>query len=382
MAKVIHVISSSGLYGAERSLLGLIKSVTSYDHHVVCFDKQSGEHIPFVNALSAIDIPVMVLKDGYGAIRSNAKTIAKLVPVNQPPCVHAHGYKGTMTSSYVKSFAPETKILCTQHGFTNKSFKSRTFSRLETVLVKSRRVDHVICVSNAIRSFYLNKGISADKLTYVANAVNIPTGPAHSTTEDSREIDFLYLGRLSIEKGPDVLLNALAAAKAVGLKAQCSIAGNGPLMEELREQAERLGLLSNINFLGFVDDPADLLKRTRWLVMPSRTEGLPMSALEAMSYRTPLIASAVGELPAVIDGDTSGILVPPDDITALSNALLKAAKISPATWMNKSQSAFETVSEHYGLTRYGREIANIYDRVFAPKASPAHISEARLANTE
>ena len=240
--------------------------------------------------------------------------------------------------------------------------------------------DHVICASNLIHSFYVGKNFPANKLTYVANAVDMPDLSESAIGWDARDIDFLYLGRLSIEKGPDILLEAIAMAKSEGVSAKVSIAGDGPLMDALRTKASEYDLIEDVSFLGFVSDPASLLARAKWLVMPSRTEGLPMSALEAMSHQTPLIAAAVGELPVVIGDDQAGILVPSNDVSALSEALQIASQSNPENWLKKSQLAFETVSERYDLRRYGREIADIYDRVFASRASLTPQIEARRAS--
>ena len=377
MTKVIHVISSSGLYGAERSILGLIRSVKNYPHTVVCFDKPSGSHIPFVEALASAQIPVQVLPDGYGAFRENAKQIVEQAAPGNPLFLHAHGYKGTMTCGYVRKLAPQTRIICTQHGFTNKSLKTRAFTKFETRLIRSDRIDHVICASNAIRSFYLRKRVPAQKLSYVANSVEIP---GNAETDSVRDIDLLYLGRLSPEKGPDILLDALSDLNKSGTKIGLTIAGDGPLMDSLRAKTRDHGLEASVKFLGYVNDAPALLKRARWLVMPSRTEGLPMSALEAMSHRTPIIATRVGELPNVIEQDCGGLLVPPENASALSAALLAATTMSESDWQLKSLQAFETVSERFALGRYGREIAAIYDGVFAIEASSARQKEASLAS--
>ena len=169
MQNVIHVISSGGLYGAERSILGLIKSVNHYNHRVVCFEKSSGAQQTFVDALNDSGITVSVIPDGYADLRNNAKRIAKMGEPDTPLCLHAHGYKGTLTSSFVKATAKNTRVISTQHGFTNKSFKTRTFTKLETRLIRSKKIDHVVCVSSAIRQFYLDARVADKKLSYVSN---------------------------------------------------------------------------------------------------------------------------------------------------------------------------------------------------------------------
>jgi len=380
MQNVIHIISSGGLYGAERSILGLIKSVNRYSHRVVCFEKQSGAQQTFVDALNKAEITVTVIPDGYMDLRKNAKQIAKMADPNTPLCLHAHGYKGTLTSSFVKSIAKNTRVISTQHGFTNKSFKTRTFTRLETQLIKSTTINHVICVSSAIKDFYLNAKVAGTKLSYVSNSVEAPELSDAAFSDKNRDIDFLYLGRLSPEKGPDILIEALAALKEKNVNPRTVIAGDGPLMEDLKHRAETLGLSKSIEFSGFVTNPALLLARAKWLVMPSRTEGLPMSALEAMAIPTPLIATSVGELPSVLKNQKGGMLVPPENVLEFATAMGAALQKSTLEWSQTAKEAREKVEKDYALSRYGQEIAAIYDRVFASEASVTNRAEASLAD--
>jgi glycosyltransferase involved in cell wall biosynthesis len=133
----------------------------------------------------------------------------------------------------------------------------------------------------------------------------------------------LALASLVRRKGIDVLLDALARIADPGVVAW--IAGDGPDRAGLEAQASRLGLSSRVRFLGRREDSADLLAGCDLLALPSRREGLGVSALEAMAARRPVVASRVGGLAdAVVDGRT-GLLVAPDDPEALRLAIARLA---------------------------------------------------------
>lgn len=380
MGEVIHVISSGGLYGAERTILGLIQSVKSHNHRVYCFSKPDGSQQSFVDALESQGTPVAILPDGYGDLRKNARRLAAHAGPNETLNLHAHGYKGTMTCAYVKRLSANVRVVCTQHGFTNKSFKTRTFTKLETRLIKSRAVDHVLCASNKIRDFYINSGVSSSKLTYIANSVDIPDRDRLGLDPETRKIDLLYLGRFSPEKGPDILIEALSILKSRNVTCRTVMAGDGALLSDMRSSAAERALSGQIDFPGFVSEPLKLLQNAKWLVMPSRTEGLPMSALEAMSLGTPLIATTVGELPSLIGNNIGGKLVEPDDAQQLADVLEQALNTTTPRWKEIAIAAHETVATRYALDRYGREIADIYDRVFENSPPLNHKSEAYVAD--
>jgi glycosyltransferase involved in cell wall biosynthesis len=120
-----------------------------------------------------------------------------------------------------------------------------------------------------------------------------------------------FVGRLSPEKAPEVLLRALR-----GTATRILVAGEGPLREALAAEADP----EQVRFLGFLSDVRPVLAAADVLALPSRTEGLPMAVLEAMAAGLPVVASAVGSLPEVL-GEGAGLLVPPGDVPALRLAL-------------------------------------------------------------
>jgi len=127
------------------------------------------------------------------------------------------------------------------------------------------------------------------------------------------------LGRLEAVKDPVSLIEAVAAAGNARLRVV--LVGAGSLEQQLRERVDQLGLSSRASFLGFRQDGADCLMASDILAMPSLTEGLPIALLEALAAGLPIIASAVGGIPAALGTPPAGILTQPRDVAGLTEAL-------------------------------------------------------------
>lgn len=136
----------------------------------------------------------------------------------------------------------------------------------------------------------------------------------------------LYVGRLRIRKGVEVLLEALAGLRDDGLVLPLVVAGDGEHRAALERRTAELDLAALVRFLGrcSAEEVRGLLRQARVLVVPSIYEGMPLVVLEAMEAGLPIVASAVSGIPeVVVDGET-GWLVPPEDPRALAKALRAA----------------------------------------------------------
>jgi glycosyltransferase involved in cell wall biosynthesis len=127
-------------------------------------------------------------------------------------------------------------------------------------------------------------------------------------------------------KAIDVLIEALAMLKRGGRRVTATIAGNGPLMDQLQAQAEHCGVTDQVRFIGHCPARA-AFAMGHVVVIPSRAESLPYVALEATAAGMPLIATRVGGIPEIF-GPEAGELIAPDDVDALA-AALDAALRSP-----------------------------------------------------
>ncbi|WP_407443776.1 glycosyltransferase family 4 protein [Rhodococcus sp. (in: high G+C Gram-positive bacteria)] len=160
------------------------------------------------------------------------------------------------------------------------------------------------------------------RIIVVPNAVR----PRSPNSHDSHHgpVEVLFLGEIGERKGTFCLLDAWARLRGDGAvtgRAHLTIAGDGAVAAARRRVAD-LGLGDSVSVAGWVDpdEVPGLLRGSHVLVLPSRNEGQPMAVLEAMAHGVCIVAGAVGGIPDLVD-ETSGILVPPDDVAALADAL-------------------------------------------------------------
>jgi glycosyltransferase involved in cell wall biosynthesis len=137
------------------------------------------------------------------------------------------------------------------------------------------------------------------------------------TREDNR---FLFVGRLSAQKGIAALIDAIAKMRNT---ASLDVVGDGPLGDELKARASSLGIAERIQWLGQLPQPelAPLYRRATALVVPSTEEGLGLVAVEAQLCETPVIAYDSGGLTDTVQHDRTGLLVPPGNVDALAATL-------------------------------------------------------------
>jgi len=129
------------------------------------------------------------------------------------------------------------------------------------------------------------------------------------------------VGRLSREKGFDVLIDALAELRADGMDVCLVLAGEGVQRPELERRASELGIDKAVLMPGYLHDAAHLMRHFDLLAIPSRTEGLPIVMLEALLSGVPVAATAVGEMPAVLSSCDAGGCVLPGDAASLAHRL-------------------------------------------------------------
>jgi glycosyltransferase involved in cell wall biosynthesis len=179
---------------------------------------------------------------------------------------------------------------------------------------------------------------------------NVTGGLEVGVAEESGEPPgfFLFVGRLRIRKGVEVLLEALRGLQDRFPEACLLIAGDGEHRAALERRAAELGLGPAVRFLGRCNATRvrSLLRGARALVVPSIYEGMPLVVLEAMEAGVPVIASAVSGIPEVVEDGVTGWLVPPEAPEVLA-AALAAALIDPAEAARRGDAGLRRVDERF-----------------------------------
>jgi len=177
------------------------------------------------------------------------------------------------------------------------------------------------------------------------------------------------VGRLTRQKGFDVLLDAFARLGSRSAGIDLLIAGDGPERQSLRSQRDRLELEGRVNLLGAADEDkiASLYSGALFVVCPSRWEGLPLVCLEAMASTRAVVATKVDGIPdAVIDGET-GLLVPPDDAVALADAMAALLE-APERCSELGRRGQQRVRARFTWHQIGRQYTDFFAEVTGQRA--------------
>lgn len=216
-----------------------------------------------------------------------------------------------------------------EHG--KASVKGRIYTALE--LLTNQSLDLYITVSEKDRQSLLKAGLPEDKVELIYNAVDaglsaIPGDPEGLKKKFGLPFDSVIctaVGRLVPVKGYDVLISAVQKIASQVPQLQCLIVGEGESKEELCRQIQGIGLENRIHLVGYYDrqDAMSILKSSDIFVMPSRYEGTPIALLEAAALARPILASATGGIPELVQDEEHALLVPPGDPAALAQGLVK-----------------------------------------------------------
>lgn len=240
-----------------------------------------------------------------------------------PAVVHAHAGRGAMLAPLCAPVS--TKVFTTFHnvasGFSFPTRKGR--------LLTDRWLTGRTCVSEAVNESWRAFGINNAATVY--NPVDVSRYKIDTAAAGTVRKEFnipedvkllLNVGRLTFAKAQDVLLDAVAALKKQqNNDFRLIIAGQGPDEEKLKARAKELGLEETVYFAGFRKDVQKLLAAADIFVFPSRWEGLPVTALEAMAAGTVVLASDIKPTKEYLTDGVSGLVTPVNDAKKLSDCL-------------------------------------------------------------
>lgn len=199
--------------------------------------------------------------------------------------------------------------------------------------------------------------------------VHIPEGNGVKIfSTDSERTTIGTARRLTPIKGILYLLRAVAALHEEFPEVSLEIAGEGPQQPELEREAQRLGLAGHVQFLGWRSDLPALLPQWDIFVMPSLEEGFGVAALEAMAAGLPIVASAVGGIPELVQDGRTGWLVPPADPAALAQRLRELLH-NPEQRRVMGAAGRARARERFSTDRMVAAIAKIYDDLLDPRSS-------------
>jgi glycosyltransferase involved in cell wall biosynthesis len=228
-------------------------------------------------------------------------------------------------------FPSGTRVLVREASLASVALKDQRNPLLWEWLYRRcyKRADAVICSSDSMaEDLVTHFGVPRTKVVRIYNPIDVKMVRDMADRGGNPFVGagphLVAAARLSREKGLDILLAAMPAVLACHPGAQLTVLGEGPLWNELRDQADKLNLTQVVHFLGFQRNPWSYLRHADLFVLPSRYEGLPNVLLEALALGTPVVAAdcpgAIREVHPLSQGMT---LVPPENPAALARSIIE-----------------------------------------------------------
>lgn len=324
--RVLQLGSPTGLYGAERWILALIRHLdpSRVECLVASIRDAPDLIVPLCGRADSLGFRTQIFEAPGKFNWSAVRQLRRYIQVQDIQVLHTHGYK-TDIIGLMATRGTSCRIVSTPHGWSEQAGLALTvYESIDRAAFPF--FDAVVPLSEAIRDGLRPIPGIRSRLHLIRNGVDIAEIDAVQQLSDDlvpwkRAGYFIvgYIGQLIPRKGLALLLKAFA--RMTVLKKRLVIVGDGPQRQELEALAVQLGIPEQVRFLGFRDDRLEFLKAFDVFVLPSSLEGIPRCLMEAMAAEVAVVASDIpGCKDLVIDGHT-GLLFDPNHEESLLSCL-------------------------------------------------------------
>jgi len=362
---ILQLIAPTQFGGAEGTILSLADAIDKEHFQLFCgsFVNVHFPNNPFVQEIRKRNIPnkTLWLKRMFDV--SNLFAIIALIKKNHIDIVHTHGYR----SDIIGLLAARTTgkpIVATIHGWVPINRRLRLYQKADEMAL--RYFNRLIPVSDEIQNGLLEKGVNANIITRLHNAVAVTDFPGLAKTAQSFNESFLgreatvgVIGRLSPEKDIPTFLKAAALLKPRFPHLKFLVVGDGPEKRTLQSLAGDLGLSDRLTFTGFVQDIDTVYQQLDLLVISSLTEGIPLVVLEAMKHSIPVVSTRVGGMKEVIEDGLDGMLVEPNNPEMLATSI-EALLLDADKYTRTAGYARKKIVERFNVNHWVQAIEAIY----------------------
>lgn len=314
---ILHYLDASTIGGIETHVETLALSQSAFGYPAAIILHAEYQHSQVRKRYEDAGLKVHVA-DGFRGLLNILKALS-------PDILHTHGYKAGISGRIAANLL-RLPTISTFHAGERGKGRVALYQWMDewTSFFGGR-----LAVSTAI----------AEKMPYETRVMRNFVEPSPRARRLPNVRRFVFAGRLSHEKGPDIFCQLAARNGHLG---HFAIYGEGPMRDDL--EAEQI---EGISFNGFADNIKEILRETTALIMTSRNEGLPMIALEAMAQGVPVIAPTVGGLPGLIDDGRNGYLYESEKFEELEKALQTFCSLDDTTVSIMGNAARQKIIRHY-----------------------------------
>lgn len=364
--KVLHVIDSGGLYGAEVMLLNLMTEQAGMGLTPILASIGDGRlaEKPLETEARRRGLELRPFRMKNGPNLAGLAEMAAFARERRVDVIHSHGYKGNILFALLPHRRRVAPLVATLHGWTRAGGVNRMllYEWLDTIAL--RAFDRVVLVSESMKGHPGLRRIDPARIVVVPNGLPLG-GTAGEDGLDRSVLEFCRrrptigaIGRLSPEKGFGVLLEALRLLVQGGEDVQLALLGEGRERPELEARARALGLEGRVCLPGYLPDAGRYLPWFKAFALSSLTEGLPMVILEAMRAGVPIVSTRVGGIPEALDSGRAGILVAPSDAAELASGIRRSLHEGDVPRMVAAGK--QIVSSRYSARAMAKSYCEVY----------------------
>jgi glycosyltransferase involved in cell wall biosynthesis len=372
--KILHIISSGGMYGAEAVILNMSRTLNESSHSSTLgvFSNSANPNLQLHETATAQGIESHLISCAGQIDRTVPSSIRELAARTKADVVHAHGYKADIYC-YFALRGSGVPLVSTCHTWYDNDLTVSLYGAADRLVLRNYAA--IVAVSEDVRQRLLKAGVRKEKIHVVRNGIdlrpfdNAAPSLLEISSPDNAPIVGL-IGRLATEKGVDIFLRAAARVLAELPATKFVVIGEGPDRERLELLIDELQVRNNVFMLGRRDDMPSVYSSLDIMVSASRREGLPMAILEGMASSRPVVATAVGAVPDVIVDGRTGVLVPPENVEALASKIVTLLN-NRTQRQNLGAAAKRLIEEEFSAERMTTDYLHIYEQAIATKKQQA-----------
>lgn len=367
--RILYVITKSEIGGAQTHLMEVVRYMHYAGHDVLVVTGTTGW---LTNELTAIGVDYEILPDLVREINlpKDIKTINSICHIledKQPDIIHCHSSKAGIVGR-IAGAIKNVPAVFTAHGwaFTSgvSSAKRIIYAAIEHMMLGITK--KVICVSEFDRQlakrWFLH---NYNRVVTVHNGIVDKAFNSNIVREYSLPLKLISVARFSHQKNNMELIKAIEQInKLYSDNLQLNMVGDGPLLSEAQTYVTSHNLENDVHFLGSRTDVDDILNQNDIFCLISNYEGLPISIIEAMRARMPIIASDVGGVNELVQDDVNGFLIPRGNISELVEKL-KYILDHKELIKYMGEASRKIYEEEYTADRMNQKILSVYNEVIA-----------------
>lgn len=346
--KIIHVLNSREFTGAEKVVCQIMRAFRENQPEVqMLYCSPESENVRQMLALQDIPfVPVSSLTTGE---------LKRVLREQKPDLIHAHDMRASFLSALCAGTIP---VISHIH---NNAYDARGISpKSIAYILAGMKAKQIYWVSASSYEGYAFHTLFEKKSTVLYNIIDTrQIFDLLAQDKKAYAYDLVFVGRLTFQKDPQRLLRLCALLKKSKPDIRLAIVGAGELEEECKALRETLNLRSNVEFLGFQENPIKIVHDSGALVLTSRWEGTPMCAMEAMAVGTPVVSTPSDGMKDLIQSGVSGYLGDTDE--ELADGILKIlnSRDHRAALAAAARKRFDDMNDE---ARYNRTLLECYGR--------------------